>query len=138
MKLLLAVDGSAHSDKAVAQAGRLAAAAGAEVVVVHQRSDSAADHGPAVPSPEGAEQAQSLVDAAVAALVAAGVGSARGRVLRGLRGEEAQVILEVAREEDADIIVVGPRGMGRFAGLLVGSVTNRLVQLSDRPVLVVR
>ena len=138
MKLLLAVDGSAHSNKAVAETGRLAAAARAEVVVVHQRSDNAADHGPAVPSTEGSEQAQSLVDAAVAALVAAGAGSARGRVLRGLHGEEAQAILAVAREEDADIIVVGPRGMGRLAGLLVGSVTNRLVQLSDRPVLVVR
>jgi len=79
-----------------------------------------------------------LVDSAVAALVAAGAGSARGRVLRGLPGEEAQAILDVARKEDADIIVVGPRGMGRLAGLLVGSVTNRLVQLSDRPVLVVR
>lgn len=138
MKFLLAVDGSAHSDKAVAEAGRLASAAGAEVVVVHQRSDTAADHGPTVPSPAGAEQAQSLVDTAVAALVAAGVSSARGRVLRGLHGEEAQAVLEVAREEEADMIIVGPRGIGRLAGLLVGSVTNRLVQLSDRPVLVVR
>ena len=64
--------------------------------------------------------------------------SARGRVVRGLHGEEAKTILDVARDEDVDIIVVGPRGLGRFAGLLVGSVTDRLVQLSDRPVLVVR
>ncbi len=134
MTLLPPVGGSAHSDKA----GRLAAAARAEVVVMHQRSDSASDHRPAVPSPEGAEQAQSLVDSAVAALVAAGAGSSRGRVLRGLHAEDAQVILDVAREEEADIIVVGPRSMGRLAGLLAGSVTSWLVQLSDRPILVVR
>jgi len=46
--------------------------------------------------------------------------------------------MDVAREEDVDIVVVGPRGLGRLAGLLVGSVTDRLVQLADRPVLVVR
>jgi len=138
MKLVVAVDGSEHSAKAVAAAGRLAAASGAEVVIVHQRSDSASDHGPAVPSSEGVDEAQSLVDSATAAVLAAGAASARGRVVRGLHGEEAQAILDVAREEDADIIVVGPRGLGRFAGLLVGSVTDRLVQLSDRPVLVVR
>ncbi|MDA8436673.1 MAG: universal stress protein [Actinomycetales bacterium] len=138
MKLLVAVDGSDHAAKAVAAAGSLAAAARADVVVVHQRSDEALDHGPAAPSDEAAAQAQSIVDSAVAVLTTAGAASVTGRVLRGLKGEEAQAIMDVAREEDADIIVVGPRGLGRLAGLLVGSVTDRLVQLSDRPVLVVR
>lgn len=36
------------------------------------------------------------------------------------------------------MIIVGHRGICRLAGLLVGSVTNRLVQLSDRPVLLVQ
>ena len=138
MKLLVAVDGSAHATKAVEAAGMLAAAAHAHVVVVHQRSDSAMDHGPAVPSDEAADDAQALVDAAMDALRAAGAESVSGRVVRGLKGEEAQAILDVARDEVADIIVVGPRGLGRLAGLLVGSVTDKLVQLADRPVLVVR
>jgi len=138
MKLLVAVDGSEHAAKAVEAAGRLAAASNAHVVVVHQRSDGAADHGPTVPSEEGADAAQAIVDVAVMALRAAGAASASGRVVRGLKGEEAQAIMDVARDEDVDIVVVGPRGLGRLAGLLVGSVTDRLVQLSDRPVLVVR
>ncbi len=137
MKLLVAIDGSEHSDKAVATAGRLAAATSADVVVIHQRSDIATDHGPASPSSERTDDAQTLVDSAVAALTTAGTGSVQGRVVRGLRGEEAQAILDVARDEDADIIVVGHRGLGRLAGLLVGSVTDKLVQLSDRAVLVV-
>jgi nucleotide-binding universal stress UspA family protein len=138
MKLLVAVDGSTHAAKAVEAAGRLAAEADAHVVVVHQRSDDRMDHGPAAPSDEAADEAQAIVDVAVTALRAAGAASASGRVVRGLKGEEAQAIIDVAREEDVDIIVVGPRGLGRLAGLLVGSVTDRLVQLSDRPVLVVR
>lgn len=138
MKLLVAVDGSDHANQALAAAARLALAAGADVVVVHQRSDEALTHGPVVPSGEAADQAQSVVDDAIGLLTRSGVASAHGRVVRGLHGEEATAIMDVAREEDADIIVVGPRGLGRIAGLLVGSVTDRLVQLADRPVLVVR
>ena len=135
---MVAVDGSKHATKAVEATGRLAAAANAHVVVVHQRSDGVLDHGPTDPSSEGADVARAIVDGAVATLRAAGAASANGRVVRGIRGEEAQAIMDVARQEDADIVVVGSRGLGRFAGLLVGSVTDRLVQLSDRPILVVR
>ena len=138
MKLLVAVDGSDHATLALGAAAKLAVAASADVVVVHQRSDEAMPHGPVDPSGEGAGAAQSIVDDAIAYLQRSGVPTAHGRVVRGLRGEEAKVLIDVAREEDADIIVVGPRGLGRLAGLLVGSVTDRLVQLSDRPVLVVR
>ena len=138
MKLLVAVDGSEHAAKAVASAGRLAAAMNADVVVIHQRSDEPMDHAPAVPTDEGVDEAQALVDSAVAALIAAGAASATGRVVRGLSGDIPQALMDIARDEDVDIIVVGPRGLGRLKGLLVGSVTDRLVQLADRPVLVVR
>ena len=138
MKILVAVDGSEHAAKAVATTGTLAVAAGADVVVLHQRSDVAMEHGPAAPSDEGADAAQALVDEAVATLRSAGVPTVEGRLVRGLKGEEAQAILDVAHEEGADIVVVGPRGLGRFAGMLVGSVTDKLVALSDLPVLVVR
>ena len=138
MKLLVAVDGSAHAAKAVAEAGKLAAALNADVVVIHQRSDEPMDHATAAPSDEAASQAQSIVDSAVAALSAAGSATVTGRVIRGLSGDVPQAIMDIAREESADIIVVGPRGLGRLQGLLVGSVTDRLVQLADRPVLVVR
>ncbi len=46
--------------------------------------------------------------------------------------------MDVARAADADLIVAGSRGLGEMAGLLLGSVTNRLIHLADRPVLVVR
>jgi len=138
MKLLVAVDGSDHAAKAVASAGKLAAAMNADVVVIHQRSDEPMDHASTAPSDEAAADAQSLVDSAVAALTVAGAASATGRVIRGLSSDVPQAIMDIARDEDADIIVVGPRGLGRLKGLLVGSVTDRLVQLADRPVLVVR
>jgi nucleotide-binding universal stress UspA family protein len=52
-------------------------------------------------------------------------------------GRAASVITRVAEAEDADIIVVGRRGRGGIAELLLGSTTHELVLRSPIPVLVV-
>lgn len=49
-----------------------------------------------------------------------------------------QAILGAARNEDADLIVLGTHGRSGFSRLLMGSVTERLVRMTDRPVLLVR
>src|SRR5581483_6516716 len=50
---------------------------------------------------------------------------------------EAGVIAEYAQKNRFDLIVVGSRGTSKLKGLLVGSVTNKLVNLAKCPVLVV-
>ena len=52
-------------------------------------------------------------------------------------GRAATVIANVAERENADIIVVGRRGRGGVAELLLGSASHELVLHSRRPVLVV-
>ena len=52
-------------------------------------------------------------------------------------GGPAHPIEEIAEEAKADLIVVGTRGHSAIAGLLLGSVTQRLLHIARRPVLVV-
>jgi nucleotide-binding universal stress UspA family protein len=49
----------------------------------------------------------------------------------------AHALVELADERDARVIVVGTRGEGPLRGALLGSTPHKLLQLSDRPVLVV-
>ena len=46
-------------------------------------------------------------------------------------------LLAAADEEDADLIVVGSRGLGGFPQLLLGSTSTQLAQHSSRPVTIV-
>lgn len=55
---------------------------------------------------------------------------------RVIAGAPAAVLLNAS--EGADLLVVGSRGLGGFAGLLLGSISTQLVHHSRIPVLVVR
>jgi nucleotide-binding universal stress UspA family protein len=52
-------------------------------------------------------------------------------------GDQHRRILELAKEADVDLIVVGNRGHGPLAGLVLGSVALRLLQAASLPVLLV-
>lgn len=58
-------------------------------------------------------------------------------ILESRVGDTAEEILALAEERNVELIVVGKRGTGRVEGLLVGSVSQKLVSLSSRPLLVV-
>lgn len=47
-------------------------------------------------------------------------------------------ICVVAREQKCDLIVMGSRGLGDWAGMMLGSVTHRVLSHCDIPVLVTR
>lgn len=53
-------------------------------------------------------------------------------------GDPAHVIAHYARETMCDQIFMGTRGRGEIAGLLLGSVTRKVIHLADIPVLLVK
>lgn len=55
----------------------------------------------------------------------------------GQDGGSARTILAIAAEIDADVIVLGTRGLGAMKSLLLGSVSHAVIQHADRAVLVV-
>ncbi|HZD78755.1 MAG TPA: universal stress protein [Actinomycetota bacterium] len=132
-KILLAVDGSEPSQRAVEVAAQEAIAHRAEVLVLHvceQELTWAVEV-------EAPSEAAGLIDGVVADLKDRGV-SARGDVLRAPLGQTPRVILNVARDESADLIVMGTRGLSDWGRLLMGSVAHKVVHLATCPVLVVR
>jgi nucleotide-binding universal stress UspA family protein len=57
--------------------------------------------------------------------------------LESRRGDVATTILDIARDKEADAIVVGKHGASGIARLLLGSVSRKLVSIANRPVTVI-
>jgi nucleotide-binding universal stress UspA family protein len=54
------------------------------------------------------------------------------------QGEPKDVVLQIAEEEDSDLIIMGSRGLKRLEAILENSVSQYVFQLSPRPMLLVK
>lgn len=136
-KLLVAVDHSKVTERVLGAARNLAALSHGEVWVLHLREREFAAKAGLVPSAESADDAQAQVDSAVAELAKAGI-KAHGAVRNTLYGYAAREIVEDAKSLDVGVIIMGSRGRGDMAGLVLGSTAHKVIHLTDRPVLVIR
>lgn len=53
-------------------------------------------------------------------------------------GDPAELIVQFAHDQQCDQIVMGTRGLGSLARLLLGSVASRVIQLADVPVMLIK
>lgn len=134
-RILLAIDGSEHSAKAVPVAGDLARRYLGEVLVLHVREHEVT-WGADI-DVETADEARELVDDVVRDLKDEGT-NVRGEVVRVSLGQTPRAILDIARDEGVGLIVMGTRGLSDWGRLLMGSVAHKVVHLAEVPVLVVR
>ncbi len=137
-KLAVITDGSAESDKAVDRAIEAAKEDGAEIIVVNVAEDYC---------PIGLEgmdcdtirelvmkESKGIMSAALEKLKAAGI-TARGIIEIG---SPADTIIEVAKREKADEIIMASHGRHGAKKLVMGSVTARVVEWATCPVTVVK
>lgn len=133
--IVWATDGSAAADAALPFAKALAAAGAGKLVAVFVDEHFV---GRASPYPVLADNdvCKDKIHAQVEAVREEGI-DASFRVVPDLSPGTPHTIADAARELGADAIVAGTRGHGPVAGLLVGSVTQRLLHIAPCPVLVV-
>ena len=136
-KILVAVDHSEISDRAVIAARDLAVLSHGEVWVLHLREREVAVKTGVLTVDETTEEANAQVAASVEVLTQAGV-KAHGEIRNTIFGYAAREIVSDAEEISADVIVMGSRGRGDLTGLLLGSTAHKVIHLSHRPVLIVR
>ena len=137
-KILWATDGSPAADQALGYVAELARNSGATVVVCHSviTMVGAGAHGAPLALIEE-DDIKAKLESQVEELAAGGISATLefigGDTLHGA----AHDIVRVADAQDADLIVAGTRGHTALGGLLLGSVTQRLLHLAHCPVLVV-
>jgi len=136
-KILLAVDGSVHSDLAADYAGKLATVFKAVLLIVHaypQTSDLL-----------GYDDFEKLVarrkstGQIVLKNVRERLASSSVTVHEDLlEGPEAEAILAAATAQQVDLVVMGTRGLSTIEGMLFGSISRKVAHHAHCPVLLIR
>ena len=138
-RILVATDFAESAERALACAVQLARRHGAELVLVHVYMDL-----PAYPEITAGqveaiyEEQRAWIESALErrARAARGEGLLARAVLR--TGRAAAMIAETAKEEGADLLVVGTHGRSGLDRLILGSVAEHVVRLASCPVLVIK
>ena len=141
MKILVATDGSKHALRAVKYAAELAGKLNqaSRVTLVSVHDDSGMRHAKAfVGSEEVADYLRELSEKELkpARKLLDDRGIAHDAEIR--TGHVAQEIVDCASKGKFDLIVLGAKGRGAFADLLMGSVAQRVLAVAKQPVVLVK
>lgn len=136
-KIIVAVDGSEHSVKALEYAYALADKFGKKLIILHAYHPTSDLRGGEMFDKMVAKRKQAgekIVEEALSRL-----GQPSFEVEKSLlEGPAADAIVSAAEARGADMVVMGSRGMGSFKGLLFGSVSAKVTQYAPCTVMVVR
>ncbi len=142
-RILVAVDGSEGSKKALRLASRLQQTCGGNLMVLTVfRHHSLLEASMSMVRPDDPESlddsmrnyAKEVAEDAKAIAAEAGAGNVRAFVKAG---QPARTIVKFAEEHQADLVIVGSRGLGDMQGFLLGSVSHKVTSLASIPVMVV-
>ena len=133
--IVIATDGSEGAEGATVAGARVARTLGTTAVLVYVRPSLGPLGEPYYQEKLSEQMAHARValDRARELVVQEGVDADEEII----EGSAADRVVELARDRNAPLIVVGSRGLGAVAGALLGSVSSAIIHRADRPVLVV-
>lgn len=137
--IMIAVDGSPESLQAVREAlAWMERGLRAEIALVNVQEAAsllqlATQDSDAIAA-AAVEAGEHLMAPGAALLDAAGVGYSMEVVL----GEPGPALVDLAEQINADVVMLGARGMGALESVLVGSVSKAVISRCSKPVMVVR
>jgi nucleotide-binding universal stress UspA family protein len=142
-RILVAVDGSEGSKKALRLASNLQQTCGSELLILTVfRHHSLLEASMSMVRPDEPEslddsmRAYAKQVAEEAKAIAAEVGASKVRAFVKA-GQPARTIVKFSEEHKANLIIVGSRGQGDMQGFLLGSVSHKVTSLASTPVMVV-
>lgn len=143
-RILVPIDGSPTSERALAEAGQLARLTGAQVRLLHIVDPLAHASGFERPEtyrdevlPQARQAGQDLLERSRAALAEQGI-SADTRLLESRGASVARLVVGHAGEWEASVIVLGTQGRHGLERMLMGSDAEQIARHAAVPVLLVR
>lgn len=138
--IVVGTDGSTTAEKAVTHAAQLAAMSGAHlhIAMVAPRIPVLVAPDMVVASSEWNEATEQSTRLALEASAAIAEGAGAEATTHALGGDPADALLSLCEEVDADLLVIGNRGMQGARRFLLGSVSSRCAHHADCSVLIVQ
>lgn len=135
-KILVATDGSDSAAAAVEHAADLARLAGSkEVVVIHVCPACTPELDP---DSMNRETATKIVNEAAEAVASEGIMVRTVLEMDYPHEEVGEALLEIIKNEKADLLILGSRGLSEFKGILLGSVSHKVIQHAECPILIIK
>jgi len=135
--ILVALDGSAPSERALAMAEDLAGAYSARLVLTTVLERQVLLAGEFTTLQEPTPEAQTIVRRGLEEKARALTSRGRRAEICVAIGEPSGTLLDMAERYEAGVIITGRSGKGAVARMVMGSVTTSLLHRSKRPILVV-
>jgi nucleotide-binding universal stress UspA family protein len=131
-KILVATDGSEHAKHALDSAVKTASKWGAELIILTVIPPGS----PALYMSETRTHHQQVLKDASDVVVNIDPDLKFFTLIE--EGPPSTTIVEIAEDEDIDLIVIGSRGLGGITGLLLGSTSRNVVETCTKPILIVK
>jgi nucleotide-binding universal stress UspA family protein len=135
-KIIWATDGSEAADAALPQLREIAGSNGTQIVVLHCEETFVGPVAYGLDVSAGEDEIKAKINKQAKDLQSEGL-DVTTEFVSGRSGIAAHAIADAAKSDGADLILVGTRGHTALGGLLVGSVTQRLLQVAPCPVMAV-